>query len=404
MKIGTTNRLSCKSGLFASAVMGCIALSASAASHAAGDDVDGAWTFGGAIRARYDYRPYADPSVSRISLDVIRVKANYESSSWFAAGQYRFYGGAYPYDYTNDVGRINFPEFAYAGFKFSPEHRIIAGLNQVPFGLLPYASNTFYETMANVVGLEDVHNLGVKYQYKSGPLDLQLGFYPRDGGNWTGTSSDSNRYSVNVVDADGYVTGGSNNEEQNLWVARAAYTFSHSERASSEVGLSAMHSTLRNRDTREDGDRDAYALHYLGQFDRFRVMAEVARQDMAPRNPGAVGMDTVTFGAFDGSFNVASKGTLYSVDLSYDVDWKWRFISDVKPYVNYSVYAKDKSGFKDSERLLAGVQFTAGPLYIYTEYRLGRNDPYTGDFTQGAGAGGENKWKRSLYMNFGYYF
>ncbi len=404
MRRGATKPLVREMGLFASIVMGCVALSVSAPIYAAEDDADGAWTFGGAIRARYDYRSYTDPTVSRISLDVIRVKANYDSSSWFAAGQYRFYGGAYPYDYTNEVGRINFPEFAYVGFKFSPEHRIVAGLNQVPFGLLPYASSTFYETIANVVGLEDVHNLGVKYQYTSGPLDLQLGFYPRDGGDWAGTSRDSNRYSVNVVDADSFVAGGSNNEERNLWVARAAYTFAHSEHSSSEVGLSAMHSTLRNRDTREDGERDAYALHYLGKFDRFGVMAEVARQDMAPRNPVAVGEDTVTFGAFDGSFNVASKGTVYSVDLSYAVDWKWRFISDVKPYVNYSIYAKDKSGFEDSERLLAGVQFAAGPLYIYTEYRLGRNDPYTGDFTQGAAAGGDDEWKRSLYMNVGYYF
>lgn len=404
MKKGTTIPSKHRMAKLASVIVGLAAFSVTATSHAENDNTDGTWTFGGAIRARYDYRSYVEPTVSRVSLDVVRVKANYDSSSLFAAGQYRFYGGSYPYDYTSQLGRINFPEFAYVGFKFSPEHRITAGINQVPFGLLPYASSTFYETMANVVGLEDVQNLGVKYQYKSGPVDLQLGFYPTDGGNWAGTSRDSNRYSTNVVKADSYVTGGSDNEERNQWVARAAYTFTHSESSSSEVGVSVMHSTLRNLNTHENGDRDAYAVHYLGKFGRFAVMGEVARQDMDPRNPVGVGKSTVTFGAYDGSFNVASKGTVYSLDTSYDLDWKWRFISDVKPYINYSVFTKDKDGFKDSQRLLAGVQFTAGPIYIYTEYRLGRNDPYTGDFTQGAGAGGEDKWKRSLYMNFGYYF
>ena len=404
MKNGTTKQSMLRMVISASMAMGGVAAFVSPTAHSADNDADGGWTFGGAIRGRYDYRSYVDPTVSRFSFDVFRLKAGYDSSTVFGSVQYRFYGGAYPYDYTSQFGRINFPEWAYVGYKVSPEHTITGGLNQVPFGLLPYASSTFYETLGNLMGIEDVHNLGIKYQYKSGPVDLQLGFYPTDGGNWAGTSRDGNRYTYNIVDADSYVVGGSNNEEKNLWVARGAYTFTHSEESSSEVGLSMMHSTIENHDTNEDGDRDAYALHYLGKFGRLGVMAEYARQDMDPKNPAAVGNKTVTFGGFDGSFNVASKGDLYSVDLSYATDWKWRFISDVKPYVNYSIFVKDEDGFKDSERLLAGVQFSAGPLYIYTEYRLGKNDPFTGDYTQGAAAGGDDQWKRSLYMNIGYYF
>jgi len=45
--------------------MGFAAFSMSATSHAANEDVDGTWTFGGAFRARYDYRSYTDPTVSR---------------------------------------------------------------------------------------------------------------------------------------------------------------------------------------------------------------------------------------------------------------------------------------------------------------------------------------------------
>lgn len=404
MKNGSTSPSVRGMTLIASIVVGCGVLSVPVVSSAADGETDGAWTFGGAIRARYDYRSYVDPTVSRFSFDVFRVKAAYDSSTVFGSVQYRFYGGAYPYDYTDQVGRINFPEWAYVGYKISPEHTVTGGLNSIPFGLLPYASNTFYETLGELIGVEDVLNLGLKYQYKSGPIDLQVGFYPRDGGNWAGTSRDGDRYTYNIVDADSYVAGGSNNEEKNLWVARAAYTFTHSEDTSSEVGLSIMHSTIENHDTHEDGDRDAYALHYLGKFGRFGVMAEYVRQELDPRNPAAVGNKTVTFGGYDGSFNVASKGDLYSVDVSYATDWKWRFISDVKPYANYSIFVKDEDGFKNSQRWQAGVQFTAGPLYCYSEYRIGKNDPFTGDYTQGAAAGGDDKWKRGVYMNFGYYF
>ncbi len=79
-------------------------------------------------------------------------------------------------------------------------------------------------------------------------------------------------------------------------------------------------------------------------------------------------------------------------------------VSGITPYLNYSVFTKDKSGFKDSQRVIAGAHFSAGPLYIYTEMRWGRNDPYTGDYTNGAAAGGDDRWKKVFYANIGYYF
>jgi hypothetical protein len=365
---------------------------------------DGELKIGGALRARYDYTfDYAD-NVSKLSFDTFRIDVNYDSSTFYGSAQYRFYGGAYPYDYTDEIGRINFPAFAWLGYKMSDSTRIVAGINQMPFGLLPYVSSTFYQTLVNAVGLEDVHNLGAKFQHKFGPMDLQLGFYPKDGGDWTGTSRDANRYSVNVVHADSYVTGGSNNEERNIMVGRLAYTFQHADDASSELGVSVLRSTLHNDDTGDDGDRDAYALHYGGKFGALGVLAQVGRQDMSPRNPSAVGNDTVTFGAYDGSFNVASKGNFYSGEVNYALPWTLGPVKNITPYLNYSVFTKDEAGFEDSQRVIAGAHFSAGPLFIYTEMRWGKNDPYTGDYVQGAAAGGEDKWKKVFYANIGYYF
>lgn len=367
-------------------------------------DSESGLKIGGALRARYDYTFDNVQNVSKLSFDTFRIDVNYDSPTFYGSAQYRFYGGAYPYDYTDEVGRINFPAWAWVGYKTSDSTRVVAGINQMPFGLLPYVSSTFYQSLVNVVGLEDVHNLGAKFQYKSGPVDLQLGFYPADGGDWAGTSRDANRYSVNVVHADSYVTGGSNNEERNIAVGRLAYTFRHSEESSSEIGVSALHSTLHNADTGDDGDRRAYALHYGGKFGAVGVLAEAGRQSMSPRNPSATGDDTVTFGAYDGSFNVASKGNFYSGEVSYALPWTLGPVKNITPYLNYSIFTKDKSGFKDSHRVIAGAYFSAGPLFIYTEMRWGRNDPYTGDFVSGAAAGGEDKWKKAFYANIGYYF
>ncbi|AYH43915.1 hypothetical protein [Azoarcus sp. DN11] len=383
------------------ALAGLLIASAYAPAHA--DEGDGQLKIGGALRARYDYRDYGD-KVSKLSFDTFRIDVNYDSSTFFGSAQYRFYGSAFPYDYTKDVGRINFPAWAWVGYKLNQDTRVVAGINQVPFGLLPYVSSTFYQSLVNVIGIEDVHDLGAKIQQKFGALDVQLGFYPQDGGNWAGTSRDSNRYSVNVVKADSYVTGGSNNKERNLFVGRVAYTFEHGAESSSEVGVSALRSTLHNDDTGGDGTRKAYALHYGGKFGALGILAELGRQDMSPRNPSATGNDTVTFGAYDGSFNVASKADFYSAEVNYALPWTFGPVSNITPYLNYSVVAKDKSTFKDSQRVNLGAHFTAGPLFIYTELRWGKNDPYTGDFVNGAAAGGEDKWKKAFYANIGYYF
>ncbi|MDD2989134.1 MAG: hypothetical protein PHI64_09250 [Zoogloea sp.] len=367
-------------------------------------DADSQLKIGGALRARYDHSFDYTRNVSKLSFDTFRIDVNYDSPGLYGSAQYRFYGGAFPYDYTSQMGRINFPAFAWLGYKLGDSTRVVAGLNQMPFGLLPYASNTFYQTLINNIGLEDVHNLGVKVQHRIDAVDIQLGFYPTDGGSWAGTSRGGVRYSVNVVRADSGLAGGSHNRERNVMVGRLGYALPAAEGSTSELGISALRSTLHNADTDADGRRTAYAAHYAGKFGAFGLLAEAGRQSMTPRNPAAVGNGTVSFGAFDGSFNVASKGNFYSAELSYLLPVRLGPVSNITPYFNYSAFTKDKAGYKDSQRVIAGAHFSAGPLFIYTEMRWGRNDPYTGDYANGAGVGGDDVWKKTFYANIGYYF
>ena len=46
--------------------------------------------------------------------------------------------------------------------------------------------NTYYLGIANSAGWEDVHNLGVKYDFNDGINEAQLAFYPTDGGTYRG--------------------------------------------------------------------------------------------------------------------------------------------------------------------------------------------------------------------------
>lgn len=357
---------------------------------------------GGAVRARWDYDP--DRDIQTFNFDTAILSAKYSSETWIGAAKYRFYGGAYPYRYTDKVGDIAFAESAWIGYRFNPEQQVQVGLNQIPFGLQPYFGSTFFETLGNVVGLEDIEQVGAKYIQQSGDWNLQAGYYLRPAWQGKGTSN-GRTYSSVVSSADSYVADGSDNRERDTLVLRVARAVQLGGWAS-EVGVSGVTSTLKNNDTHSDGRRNAMAVHYLGKNGPWGLQLQAARQQMSPRNPGTD--ELVTLGGYDGTFNVASRGNLYVADLSYDVGGKYLLdqISGVKLYANYSAFDKSASAYKTSQRMILGSSFSLSKLWIATEWLFGKNDPYIGgsSYAQSLGAGGSNQWENQVYVNIGYYF
>lgn len=379
-----------------------IALLGSLATPALAVQVTDHLDLGGAVRARWDYDP--DRDIQTFNFDTAILSAKYSSDTWIGAAKYRFYGRAYPYRYTDKVGDIAFAESAWIGYRFNPEQQVQVGLNQIPFGLQPYFGSTFFETLGNVVGLEDIEQIGAKYIQQSGDWNLQAGYYLRPAWQGKGTSN-GRTYSSVVSSADSYVADGSDNRERNTLGLRVARAVQLGDWAS-EVGVSGLTSTLKNNDTHNDGRRNALAVHYLGKNGPWGVQLQAARQQMSPRNPGTD--ELVTLGGYDGTFNVASRGNLYVADLSYDVDGKYLFdqISGVKLYANYSAFDKSASDYKTSQRMILGSSFSLSKLWIATEWLFGKNDPYIGgsSYAQSLGAGGSNQWENQVYVNIGYYF
>jgi len=357
---------------------------------------------GGAIRSRFDYDP--DRDINKFGFDTLMLRATYTSDSWIGAVRYRFYGKAYPYQYTDHITDIAFAEYAWVGYRFDKDHQVQVGLNQIPFGLQPYFGSTFYETLGNVVGLEDVEDLGVKYIQQQGDWNFQAGLYGRPAWPGKGTSN-GDTYSSVVASADPSVADGSRNQERNIVVARLARALQLGD-WKSEVGVSGLTSSLENRDTGEDGRRNAYAVHYWGQNGPWGVQLQAARQQMSPRNPDNDGV--VSFGGYDGTYNVASRGNLYVSDLSYSIPGSFvdGWVSGMKVYGNYSRFDKSDSDFKTSERFILGTSFSIKSLYIAVEWLNGRNDPYIGgsSYSQSLAQGGTDRWKNQLYTNVGYYF
>jgi hypothetical protein len=61
-------------------------------------------------------------------------------------------------------------------------HAVKAGITQVPFDILPYATLSWDESVAFGVGLEDDIDLGAVYTWNPKPWRLDLGYFPRDDG------------------------------------------------------------------------------------------------------------------------------------------------------------------------------------------------------------------------------
>ncbi|TRZ56328.1 MAG: hypothetical protein D4S02_15875 [Rhodocyclaceae bacterium] len=374
---------------------------------------DGTWSMGGAVRGRLDVLFDASSSngtTSHRSFDTLILKVGYDSNSLFGTVKYRFYGGSYPYlgaPYKGHFGEVNFPEDAYVGYKINPNSRVTAGLNLVPFGSGQFFSSTFYQTLGFVIGIEDVHNVGIKYSYSGDPLSVQFGYYPVDGGNWVGNTKDSDRHSTNIVKADSYVFGGSNNVERNMLIGRGAYTIAHSATMTSEFGLSGWYSSIHNFDTHQDGGLKRLAEHFTGRYGSWQITLLAARQDISAKNPADDRILTV--GGLSGSYNMAAKGNLYSADVIYNTLGAIGPVTNIAPYLSYSAFLKDESSFKTSQRLIPGIGFTIAQLpgvYAYVELLVGKNDPYVGagQYVNGVGAGASNQWKKALYANIGYYF
>ncbi|RDS81066.1 hypothetical protein DWU99_17925 [Dyella psychrodurans] len=358
---------------------------------------------GGAIRARVDED--STRGIHKFGIDTLMLSAKYTSDSWIGAARYRFYGKDYPYQYTRHFGDINFAEYAWIGYRFDPTQQVQVGLNQVPFGLQRLYSDTFLETLAFTMGLEDLDEIGAKYIKDIGDWNIQAGYYARPAWPGNGTSRGST-YSTVVTPADPYVAGGTDNIERDMFVGRLAKKVQAGE-WKGEVGVSLLTSTLYNRDTRLDGRRDEFALHYMGSHGPWGVKLQYTRQVMSPKNPNGANQ-TITIGGYDGTYNMATRGNLYLANVSYSVpgSYLWGWITDVHPYLSYSLYDKTDPQFRNTQRWIAGTSFSLKFLSIYTEWRKGRNDPYLGgsSYAQSLAAGGIDHWRGQFFMNVAWYF
>jgi hypothetical protein len=368
-------------------------------------------SIGGAVRFNYVYKSWqTDHKNGFFGLDTARLDVNYDDGQVIGSAQYRY--NNFPKgqgDYSQ-----HFLHHGWVGMRFADKSAIHVGLDKIPFGLQPFASNNFYESIAFYTGFEDTYDLGVTYLSRPGPIEWQLGFYPRDGGSYGGSSNtakDSISYSFNIVHDDNvqvYGTG-QTDSERNTVVARMAWHLDGTPKQ--EIGISGLTGEIDNG-AGADSRRNAFAVHYKGTFGPVNVMLQAMRYNYQTKHSAAQtygGLDPNSFvmlGAFGYPYPVASKGDIYIANVSYDIPGSIGPFTGFKVYNDYSILKKRVGNYKDSLQNVTGMSFSSGKWYFYADFMLGKHQPYmTPDFGGLASTPAKHdRFTRRVNLQAGYYF
>lgn len=354
----------------------------------------GQFSVSGFLRAKYQDKSWSDND-HKLSFDTARVNLEYKSPNWFGYAEYR----CYQFEKLCDFSTLT---DAYVGYKINDQHQIQAGLQPIPFGPGRFWESNYYGGVITQIGLEDVHNLGVKYQAKFDQgSKLELSYFSGDGGAYSGPySDDASRYTTNFVKPED--PNISHLDEQNMWIARFTQELQGlPQGVSSSLGASYWYSDIENKSFNREGDRTAWAVFgNLGYHDwTFGLTVgqnDVDNQD--PRNSKASLM-----GSFDDNFMVANKGTFYTADVSYTFK-EVGPMDMISPYAMYSLYDKSESGYRDSSRHLIGVAGYYKDITLVAEYIMGKNDFLIGGPVDSYAEGSDSKTHKQVNLQIYYHF
>jgi hypothetical protein len=345
----------------------------------------------GSFRLNYRVQDFTEDQQDRggdANFNVFTLGFDTQSSGLRFSGQYRWY------NYMDTVHHM------FVAADLEEDSEVQVGIMKVPFGILPYESNNYWFGIPYYLGFNDDYDTGVKYLTKAGNWNIQAAFYISS----EFSASNSNRYSYDVVNSSGTAATTSskveNNEESNQFNLRFAYQMD-----SGEIGLSTQVGQLYNSVTDKTGDQWAVALHHLGNYGAFQTQVELISYQFNPENPTGVDDKTVVVGAFSDQYEIAAKGNIGVLNLSYDVPVTMGAVSNLRFYNDYSHLEKDESNFKESQINTLGVGVSAGELYLNIDFIMARNIVYVGgasdSFAQGVGS---DDWNTMFNIYAGYYF
>ncbi|BDD08349.1 outer membrane beta barrel protein [Fulvitalea axinellae] len=355
---------------------------------------------GGALRFNYNYSSWKEGQKKRggdFGYDVFRINAKGSYKGIKLNAEYRFY--------SEGFGGMMLKQ-GWLAYDLSATDEIQLGLTQVPFGIGPYNSNSWFFSMDYYVGLEDDHDMGLKYTHKGDRWEYALAFFKNAEELRFGSNSDASnsRYAYDAgtyEDADGKAY---RNKEVNQVNGRLVYKVG--DEGQHRFGLSGQFGGLYNLDTEEMGTHYAVAAHYKMNVNHWGIKAQWTTYGYNAKAPQGESEDVVALTAYGAPYLVAAEASVYTLGLSYDIPVEWGPISNITLYNDFGYLDKAKKSFEDSYMNVTGALVTAGNVYTYFDMAMGKNQPWLGPVWGDALAQGTPgaDWEYRINMNIGYYF
>lgn len=364
-------------------------------------------TIGGGVVFTYKFKPNDNSSHRRggnYGLDYFllnakgKVKTGKQSDITYAA-EYRLLTQGY-----------RWLHYGWAAYNYGAHQSIRGGYFQVPFGNLPYGYDSFYGGLGYYLGLRDNQSLGFGYKYQKGPWRFDIDFFKND------TAGQTQTYGVNTTSDDPFQT-------ENTGNIRIAYTYNKGSAKNATFSLSGKGGQLFANDqdllsggtptTDAEGYRWAVAVAMDANWGLWNL--KLGATDYAynvPKGSAITNIDRGTIQAQDYGFNTTlpAGGQLFNASLSRVFKVSLGPISSITPYIDYGYlrvnnnvdYVSNSSGSKrigDEQLIDPGIEWVAGPVYVWTEWLVGKN-------TGGTAFVGEDdgSWNNEIYVATGFYF
>lgn len=346
---------------------------------------------GGALRFNYNLSSWKEGQKDRggdFGYDMFRVNVNGSYQGIYVDAEYRLYSRSFGGGFLKQ---------GWLGYRFNEKEEIQVGLTQVPFGIQQYNSHNWFFNLTYYFGLEDDHDMGVKYVHIDDKFEYNLAFFKNaEELRFGGTSEVSpDRYSYDVV---------GRNKEVNQFNGKLIYKFGDSIK--NRLGTSVQYGGLYNLDTDKTGTHYGLALHYEMFYKNWNLKLQAMNIDHDPENLPGESREIIKMGAYGFPYEVASDFNIYTIAVSKSIPVELGPISNIQFYNDFGYQDKKVDSFEDSFMNVTGMLITAGQVYTYVDYAAGYNQSWLGgnfvdDFSTG---NTDAKWEARFNINIGYYF
>lgn len=331
---------------------------------------------GGAVRFNYGWLDYGP--TSRLQLELLRADVDAGVGRLSFSAQYRWYDG------------FDAVHHAYAGWKFSDQTQLKVGIQQVPFGLLPTVSQSFWFGSGYYLGIEDDYDPGLVVTHQQGDITWHAGWFF---GDEYGTGARYDRYSFDVAQTDALPY----RERQRL-NARVERSLDWAG-GDLLIGASGFAGKVQNTQTRRHHDHQGAAVHMQWKRDGWTTQLQWARYRYDI--PG----ERIALSAFQAPFEIAAEADVPSANVAYSFGQRG-WLDDLTCYNNLSMTRPvgHSAGVRDSWQNVTGCSLQKGIMLTYVDWIAGRNMWFAGGDGIGIDDGGPSRWHSRLNLNIGFYF